>query len=66
MRGHEGAPAWNWLTDGDLDALANYVRFLAEVGLADDQEEEAQRLGEPFEREAAEQRARELMCAGAP
>jgi len=36
-------PAWSWLADEDFGALANYVRFLAEVGIVERDEADVPR-----------------------
>lgn len=67
-RGMPGSamPAWEWMPESDLVALAQYVRELAIAGRADDLQVRAQREDEPMERVEALEIATRAMTPGEP
>ncbi len=59
-------PAWGWLGDSDLDALAAHVRALAVEGLGQDLAQQAREDGERFGNAEARDVARERMTPNRP
>jgi DMSO reductase family type II enzyme heme b subunit len=55
-------PAWSWVGEEDLTALARYVRFLAENGLAQDLEAAARAEGTELAAEAVERLAAQRLA----